>query len=349
MKASITLLQQFAIPEGDYTLKPLGEGLINETYMVSVDAQPSYVLQQINTHVFPNVAVVMNNIKLALGYLKEGDSNTIHLISTQTGELYYKDLSENHWRLYSFVDNSAAYSFHSNPKIAYEAGKILADFHQALATAPIVQFAETIVQFHSFELRKNQFLEAEKKAKENRLHSAKETVAKAKTFISFFEGLGAQELPLRVCHNDTKLNNFLFDSHTQTGLTLVDYDTIMPGYLYYDFGDCVRTLVSLAPEDETDLSKISFSRQMFTAFVQGLREGKLSLTSAELNSLPIGAIYMPFLHGIRALTDYLENDTYYKTAYPDHNLDRCKSLLCVAEQMLENEKYMKQEIKKQWN
>jgi Ser/Thr protein kinase RdoA (MazF antagonist) len=152
--------------------------------------------------------------------------------------------------------------------------------------------------------------------------------------------LNGTDLPLRVCHNDTKLNNILFSKKDHTALCLIDLDTLMKGYFYYDFGDALRTIANSAPEDEKSLEKISFDRHLFDSFVDGLASVGPFLEQKELGTLPYGVVFMPFLHGLRALTDYLNDNVYYKVTYENQNLDRCLSLFDFTQKALDEVAYM---------
>jgi hypothetical protein len=199
---------------------------------------------------------------------------------------------------------------------------------------------ETLPDFHNLNFRFRQFGEALKNAKPENIVRAKKAIDFVHENIDGLLGIGFSELPVRVCHNDTKLNNILF-SNDHRALCLIDLDTIMPGTFLYDFGDAVRTLVNSAPEDEMNLDLINFDEEIFKSFIEGLALHKNILQEAEIEQFPSGVVLMPFLHGMRALTDFLENNRYYKVSYELQNLDRCFSLFRFAELALVKRDFMK--------
>ncbi|MEM9143174.1 MAG: aminoglycoside phosphotransferase family protein [Bacteroidota bacterium] len=327
------ILGQFSVAPGEYSLVPLTQGYINDTFIARDAKGPVYILQRINHEVFPNVEGILNNIALAFHYLNGADYHTISLIRTRTGKPFFKgkSLAIGYWRLMTYMDDSQAYDIAGNPKIAHGAGKIIGTFHQLLDQAPKDRFVDTIANFHNLGSRENQFGAALSQAVQERLQNAKGPIGFAQEILEILHKQIPENLPERICHNDTKLNNILFSKTSGLPLCLIDLDTLMKGYFHYDFGDAVRTVVNTAPEDERELDKIVFDKTLFTAFVDGLAEVRPFLNPIEIRALPLGAVLMPFLHGLRALTDYLNGDVYYKISYPGQNLDRCLSLFRFTE------------------
>tara|TARA_R110002049_G_scaffold193305_2_gene362151 strand:- start:2905 stop:3969 length:1065 start_codon:yes stop_codon:yes gene_type:complete len=332
------ILSNFVVPAKPYTFQPINNGLINDTYLVISNAKSVYILQRINHNVFTNIEGLMQNIDAALSLLKSDAYNHIALVKTKTNKTYHTE--DGYWRLMSFIDESTTYNTTTNTKIAFEAGKIVGEFHKLLSPAETDTYTDTIPQFHDLRLRKDQFEEALENANETRLATATSAIQFAQSLLPKLIEFSSQELPVRVCHNDTKLNNILFSKSTEKALCLIDLDTLMKGYFYYDFGDAVRTIANTADEDERDLSKITFNKNLFEAFIDGLTINATQLTKEEIASLPLGAVFMPFIHGLRALTDYLENDKYYKTAYENQNIDRCISLFDFSKKALKEESFM---------
>jgi len=287
----------------------------------------------------------MKNVKLALNYLHDMEYSKVTLYQTKDKQSYYSSVHDGSWRLMHFIPDSITYTTTNNPKIAFEAGSTIGKFHRLLADASPVDFIDTIPQFHSMALRKTEFENA-LKSSSGQLKSTQIATVLESVFALMPQFLETEleGLPLRICHNDTKLNNILYSKKENKGLCLIDLDTIMRGYFYYDFGDAIRTIVNTAVEDEKDLSKIVFSETLFEAFINGLATVPPFLTYSEIQLLAMGPVYMPFIHGLRALTDYLNDNIYYKVTYEEQNLDRSKSLLRFALLAKERESYMRSYI-----
>lgn len=340
------ILNCFCVGKGDYDFRPINQGYINDTYLVLANSRPCYILQRVNHLVFKDIEGLMGNIRMALELLSDVDYEPIDLVGTPQGDPYCKTPEGEYWRLMSYIDQSFAYDITTDGKIAFEAGRILGKFHQLLQGAPVNDFADTIPRFHDLGLRKEQMENALAGAAPDKLIVAEGAIAFAKATFPKLRELQQARLPVRVCHNDTKLNNILFSKKSHKSLCFIDLDTLMKGYFYYDFGDAVRTVANTALEDERDLGKIAFDKGLFEKFVNGLGQSGLSLTSEELDLLPLGAVFMPFIHGLRALTDYLNNNIYYKVFYETQNLDRCLSLFDFAQKALVELPYMKSVIDK---
>ncbi len=340
-----SILSKFDLVEQEYVINPLNIGYINDTYLISDRVAPKYILQRVNHNVFKDIDGLMGNIENALRFLCANDYKKIELISTFLGKSYLED-STGFWRLMTYLENSTTYNTTTSTKIAFEAGRIIGKFHLLLADADVRNYVETIPQFHSLQLRERQFQVALSTANKERSEVANEAILFTKEMLKRLKAFNISNLPVRVCHNDTKFNNVLFSKKTNTALCLIDLDTIMKGYFLYDFGDATRTIVNMAPEDEQELSKITFERDLFESFVNGIAANEPFLTQQELDSLHIGTVLMPFLHGIRALTDYLNNDIYYKVTYENQNLDRCLSLFDFTEKAHNQMDYMQKVILK---
>jgi Ser/Thr protein kinase RdoA (MazF antagonist) len=339
------ILKHFDIKPQKYHYEPLTNGMINDTYLVSNADRPLFILQKINTAVFTEVDSLIHNIDLVLPNLASSDYEKVVLEKTKSGTSFYKDDNGNIWRLMTYVNNSRVYNTTTDPEVAFEAGRIIGLFHKLLANSDPSLLQETLVDFHNIAFRYSQFLEATKNSKPENIEKAKEPIAFVEKHISMLLELQMVKLPLRVCHNDTKLNNILFSKDNKS-LCLIDLDTIMPGYFLYDFGDAVRTIVNRAPEDEVNLNLINFDQKIFGSFIKGIAANGKILTKTEIDHLSLGAILLPFLHGIRALTDFLENNRYYKVKYENQNLDRCNSLFEFSKLALENKDFMDASIKK---
>lgn len=336
------LLANFSIAEKDYSFRPLTDGYINDTFLVLSDEQPIYILQRINHLVFKNVEGLMNNVQNALEYLEDDEYHKITLVKTQCGDRFFKvnEGETAYWRLMTYIDPSTAYNTTESVDIAFEAGRVIGKFHLLLSDAEVDNYIDTIPRFHDLELRKGQFDEALKNADQKKKEIASKDIEFAIETLAKLESMDQGKLPIRVCHNDTKLNNILFSKETDKALCLIDLDTIMKGNFHFDFGDAIRTIVNTAPEDEQEHCKITFKKPLFEAFIDGIASNKSFLSQEEINALPLGAILMPFLHGIRALTDYLNNNVYYKVAYENQNLDRSRSLFDFTKKALQNLDFM---------
>jgi thiamine kinase-like enzyme len=337
------ILQYFGVERKSYVLETINNGYINDTYMVLYKENPVYILQRINHNVFNDIDGIMTNINNALISLNDEHYRKIELIKT-TNDKPYHDNENGYWRLMSYINNSTTYNTTNDANIAFEAGRIIGKFHQLMESAHKAEYVDTLPNFHDLEFRKKQFISAKAIADSAKLDIAKDAILFAEEILEKLKVLGQVELPVRICHNDTKLNNILFSKESNKALCLIDLDTLMKGYFYYDFGDAVRTIVNTAPEDERELHKITFKRDLFNAFVDGIATNGPFLSKEEIHTLAIGAVFMPFIHGLRALTDYLNNNIYYKVAYKNQNLDRCISLFDFTQKALNEMDYMQHVI-----
>lgn len=338
------LLPSFSLPEKAYQLRAVKQGLIHQTFLVLHANRPEYVLQQINTSVFRDIEALMGNLRQALPRLGASDYQQVGLVKTRKGGLYLDSGDAGCWRMMTYVPGSVTFNTTSKPNTAREAGRIIGRFHSLLQGTDMASYRDTLPGFHNLELRAKQYDEAMKGADTVRKDLAAKAIRVAEGFLKDPFPFEKEGLPIRICHNDTKLNNILFSENSSRALCLVDLDTIMKGYFMYDFGDAIRTIVNTVPEDERLLEKIRFSRPLFRAFIDGLSTQKGLLSMPEIHSLPHGAVYMPFLHGLRALTDYLSGDVYYQVAYEGQNLDRSMSLLTFAGKAREELDFMQRTV-----
>ena len=333
------ILSEFKIAPKEYSFQPLTAGYINDTFLVFEEEKPLFILQRVNHNVFENIEGLMMNIDRAFRHLKARDYKQIKLEPTRSGKAYFSNKS-GYWRVMTYIADSTTYNTTTEPKIAFEAGRIIGRFHTLLENEPLDQYIDTIPKFHDLELRKMQFLAALARASSEKKEIAKSAVSFSQVMLVKLATMNETQLPQRVCHNDTKLNNILFSKETQKALCLIDLDTLMTGHFHFDFGDAIRTIVNTAPEDEQDHDKITFEKQLFEAFVDGLASNGPFLNKDEIQALSYGVILLPFLHGIRALTDYLNDNIYYKVAYENQNLDRCLSLFDFTKKAFSNIDYM---------
>lgn len=326
-----------------------GSGHINDTYAAYFqqgDDACRYTLQRINTNIFKDPVRLMENVAGVTGFLRKkiiangGDPEreTLSLIPAKDGKDYFFDSDGGCWRAYSYIDDTVTLQQARSPKDFYESARALGKFQMLLADYPADTLHETIEHFHDTPDRMRQFHEALKADPKGRAASAKDEIAfveARESYAGLLTGLLAQKkLPLRVTHNDTKLNNILLDKKTGKGICLIDLDTVMPGLSLYDFGDSIRFGASTAAEDEPDLSKVHFDLSLYDAFAKGYLEiaGGV-LTQEEIEHLPDGAKMMTLECGTRFLTDYLNGDVYFKTARENHNLDRCRTQFRLISEM----------------
>lgn len=338
MKHIESILALFKVPESVYNFQAHHQGLINQTYIVSNNDKVEFVLQRINDGVFKDMPALMFNLTSVLPYLSAEDYSEIEYIRTRQNQQFLEHESGT-WRLMKFIENSKVFETSSDPEIAFEAGRIVARFHELTSSIDSNSFQEVIPKFHNIQYRLAQFDEAMIQAIPERKDKAKELLQFIHANMDFILSVDPQKMPQRICHNDTKLNNILF-SKDDKALCLIDLDTIMPGSTLFDLGDILRTLVNPAAENEIDQEKIEFSIEMYRHFLRGLFQNIQTLSEIEIKAIPWSVVYMPFLHGLRALTDYLMGDQYYTVNYVDENLDRSRSLLRVSSLGIENQDEM---------
>lgn len=344
-------------------VKPFGAGHINSTFAVYIPGENgdelSYVLQKVNSNVFKNPAEVMENIFEVTEYLRnvirsEGgdpDRETLSYIKTKSGGQYFEDGEGEPWRCYNFIPDSECYQTVEEPEQFYQSGSSFGHFLRQLEQYPASRLHETIPDFHHSVKRYHAFEVALKRDLKDRAATCKPEIAFVKQRKSDYGVLVKKQedgtLPLRVTHNDTKLNNILFDSETGRGLCIIDLDTIMPGLAANDFGDSIRFGAATGAEDEKDLDLVHFDIELYEQYVRGyLEETKDVLTEEEIRSLPWGARLMTLECGTRFLTDYLQGDTYFRTEYPEHNLVRARTQFRLVDEMEQNFEEMKQIIEK---
>ena len=338
---------------------PFGNGHINDTRLVTMDNGLQYVLQRINKNVFKRPDLLMENYVGVTKFIRKkieemgGDPlrEVLNAIPTKEGKPYHLDEEGQYWRLLVYVTDSIGYDKVERPEQFYDSAVSFGDFQYMLRDYPAETLHETIVNFHNTPDRYRQLMEAIENNAAGRLSevSAEVEFAKArKEFAATLENAHKEgRLPLRVTHNDTKLNNILFDTNNGQALCVIDLDTIMPGYSVNDFGDSIRFGATTALEDETDLSKVNFDISLYELYVKGFVEGaKGGLTEGELEMLPIGAIMMTFECGMRFLADYLNGDTYFRIHRPSHNLDRCRNQFKLVADMESQLDQMRAIVKK---
>ena len=324
------VLHSFGL-EGSAT--PYGSGHINDTFRV-ITKSGGFILQRVNTNVFKNPAALMRNISLVSEYLRKLGRMTLTVVKTAGGGDYLEHES-GFWRVFEFIKDSIFLDSVENRDDFIECGRAFGAFQRDLAGFDASLLAETIPRFHDTPDRYAQLKEAIRLDARNRVKDVADEINFAlsrETYAAtLMNALNSGELPLRVTHNDTKLNNVLFSSERKA-LCVVDLDTVMPGLSAADFGDAIRFGASIAKEDEQDLAKVEMSLELFEAFAEGYLSA-CSLTEKEVEMLADGAVIITLECGARFLTDYLNGDVYFKTERGGHNLDRCRAQFKLAADM----------------
>ena len=347
---------QFIDKDENVKIEPLGKGHINDSYRVGTD-EKEYVLQRINHNIFKNVHELQNNIYRVTSHIRtkliekgvtDVERRVITLIPTHDGALYYKDVNGDYWRLMIFIKDSKSYD-DINPDLAYRAGMAFGEFQKMLEDIPGEPLFETIPNFHNMEYRLESFRESVKANKAGRLDEVadlvKEIEDRAEEMCKAERMHREGKLPKRINHCDTKVNNILFDNDDQV-ICVVDLDTVMPGYVLSDCGDFIRTGANTGAEDDKNLDNVSVNLDIFEAYAKGyLKHAASFLTDTEIENLPYGAKLLTYMQTVRFFTDYIDGDTYYKIAYPQHNLVRTKAQFKLLQSLEENYEKMQQIVK----
>ena len=334
------IVSNFCIEGNVAAIIPYGSGHINDTFYLknANPGLPGYLLQRINHHVFENVPALMKNVQLVTDHLKEKltgipgsspDKEVLTIVSAKDKQCFFCDETGNYWRMYCFLKDTKSYDMVLTEQQAYEGGKAFGKFQLLLSDLDSGLLYETIPGFHNITMRLDRLNKAVLADPKNRI---KDVLTELSFIIERADqmatimNLGKEgKLPLRIIHNDTKFNNILLDmnDHEQC---VIDLDTVMPGYVAYDFGDAIRTIINTAPEDEQDVTKIELNIPLFKAYVAGYFEYAGSfLSDTEVKSLSMGVLLIPYMQGVRFLTDYIEGDVYYKIHSPEHNLQRARA------------------------
>lgn len=327
------VLRAFAF-QPNASFRPFGAGHINDTFLVE-SPEKTQILQRINKAVFPSPENIMDNISSVTAFIAQKvaqrggnpDREVLQIVKTVNGELYFIDQAGDYWRGVKFIANTEAYETVTDSGMLAKAGYAFGDFQNLLKDFPAGELHEIIPDFHNTPARFAQLQQAVSENRAKRLHLVQEEIefalrreANCRLLTDLLQN---GKLPLKVTHNDTKMSNVLIDKDTSEAVCIIDLDTVMPGLTAYDFGDSIRAGATTAAEDETDLEKVRFSIPLYRAYTEGfLCAAGDSLTDKELETLPMGAKLMTLEVGMRFLADYLNGDTYFKTAYEMHNLDR---------------------------
>ncbi len=359
---TIRMARRFALPQGDITAGPYGNGHINDTLCVCVRTQEGtrrYIMQRVNRYVFKKPEDVIANIARVTEYLRgviaaEGgdpERETLTLVPTVDEDLFAYDEEGELWRMYLFIEGTISRDLPDTPELFALSGAAFGRFQRQMGGFPAASLVESIPDFHNTPARYAQLMDAVARNEAGRLGEVGEELAfcrrHEREVHTLLDALAAGEVPLRVTHNDTKLNNVLLDAQTGRGVCVIDLDTVMPGLAAYDFGDSIRFGANTAEEDERDLSKVSLSLPMFEAFARGfLSEAGKVMGRREIELLPMGAKLMTLECGMRFLADHLNGDKYFRIHRPGHNLDRARTQLALVRSMEENWDAMQEIVRK---
>lgn len=348
-KGLVEAVEQYGFPGETVSCAPYGSGHINDTFLLvrrAGESETKYIVQRMNRSIFKNPPALMENIVRVTSFLRQRierdggnpERGTLNVVPTAKGEMWYRDSFGEYWRVYMFIDGAKSFDAVERPEDFYESAVAFGNFQRLLSDFPAETLHETIEGFHDTAARFAVFKKAVAADKCGRAASVRAEI----DFVLSHEGVAhalcdkqaAGTLPLRVTHNDTKLNNIMMDDETRRGICVIDLDTVMPGLAVNDFGDSIRFGANTAAEDETDLDKVSLSLPLFELYTRGFIEGCAGrLTDAEIDALPEGARGMTFECGMRFLTDYLEGDVYFRIHREHHNLDRCRTQLALVRDM----------------
>jgi hypothetical protein len=318
---------------------PFGSGHINDTFHVkTTDPElPGYLLQRVNHHVFKDVPALMNNVQLVTSHLKKKlaeisganpAKEVLTVVWAKDKQCFFCDTAGNYWRMYLFLKDTKSYDLVLTDQQAYEGGKAFGKFQLLLSDLDANLLFETIPDFHNIAMRLDRLNKAVLTDVEGRVKEVLPeltfVIERADAMVTILN-LGKEgKLPLRITHNDTKFNNILLDMNDH-GQCVIDLDTVMPGYVAYDFGDAIRTIINTASEDESDITKVNLNIPLFKAYTEGyFKSAGGFLSDMEVKTLVMGVLLIPYMQGVRFLTDYIEGDVYYKTRFTEHNLQRTR-------------------------
>ena len=357
MKNLNDIVLQFDLTGQVDSINPLGNGLINDTYKVTTTGGPSYVLQRINHNIFRDVDLLQDNIVKVTSHIRrkleaEGaqdvDRKVLSFITLKdSSKTYYFD-GESYWRISLFIED--AYTYETvNPEYSYYAGRSFGQFQAMLADIPDT-LGEPIPDFHNMELRARQLDEAVAADAAGRMAEEEVRAILGEILIHREEMCKAErmyregQLPKRICHCDTKVNNMLFDAEGQV-LCVIDLDTVMPSFVFSDFGDFLRTAANKVAEDDPRVDMVEFDMEIFKAFAKGyLESASVFLTPSEKENLPYAAALFPYMQAVRFFADYINGDTYYKIKYDDHNLVRTRNQMALFRSVMANMSAMQEFI-----
>jgi thiamine kinase-like enzyme len=338
--------EQFLLDGGIDSYELITRGNINTTYRVRYKKEDGsfkeYIFQKVNTYVFREPRQIMRNIDYVTEHIRRKNKDThkrsLHYHHTSNRDNFWFDENGDFWRVSNYVSGTVTYQISSDPLVLYMAGRAFGEFQKQLSDFDASLLFETIPNFHNTKKRLEAFFEDVERDEFGRVNEVRDEIdyiSSCRERVSLLtEMLEKGELPLRVTHNDTKINNVLFDEKTKDPVIVIDLDTVMPGLAAHDFGDAVRFAANTAEEDEPDASKVSLDLDLYRAFAEGfVEETAGGLSDAEINSLALGAFTITIELALRFLDDYITGDKYFKTNYEGHNLVRCRCQLALARDM----------------
>lgn len=339
-KKLATIFQQFQTEHTFKGFETFNSGHINDTFLILTQEEVNYVLQRINTTVFKKaIDVIHNKIKITQHLSKKG-IQTIHFIPTKENSYSLIDDDNHLWNLSEFIENSQTFLKVNANDIAYQAGLITAEF---LAQTSDFEndLVETLPNFHSMSFRFQEFQNALNATSKIRKQKAQKWIdfalANKKEMMVLDRAINQKEIRLRVTHNDTKISNILFDTNNKA-ICMIDLDTVMKGCIHFDYGDALRTICNTTDEDEVNVSAINFNLNYFKNYTEGfLKSLANNISKQEASYLPISIQVMTFIMGLRFLTDYLNNDVYYKTKHSNHNLERANNQFSLVQKIREQQ------------
>ncbi len=354
------ILEHYHFKDEVLSVSKYGKGHINSTFLVATSST-KYILQKINIEVFKKPIEVMENIELVTKHLKENASKyednlnnssdriALQIVNTINGDSYVS-FQDTYWRCYNYIEDSISYEIAEDPQIFYEVGLAVGNFQKILNDFPVDRLNITIKDFHNTPARFEKFLSVAREDPHYRgldtFNEIKFLLDRSKCMNNLMGLIDSGEVPIRVTHNDTKLNNILIDENTNKSICVIDLDTVMPGSVLFDFGDAIRVGASTAAEDEVDLEKVKLDLELFEAFTKGfLTHTKDILVEKEIDNLVESARIITLECGMRFLTDYLEKDIYFKIGYTNHNLVRARTQFKLVEEIEENYESLEQIVK----
>lgn len=346
----LSVIRQFAIYGDFVSCKPVGNGHINNTYRSTFNQagrEIRYTHQRINKSVFKQPEQVMDNIVSVTSFLRQlyisqGLSDvsrrTLTVVPCRDGKMFYVDENGDYWRTYLYVENVQTYEVLENEELAYRLGKAIGNFQNSLSSYNGSRLHDTIPRFHDMHMRYEQLDEALEKDVKKRADTIKEELdflaANRERGMVLTDGLASGRLREGITHNDTKVNNILFDEKTGAALCVIDLDTVMPGTVLFDTGDLIRTATNTAAEDEQDVSKVQFNFAVFKALIKGyVEEASGFLSPYEKSLIAESGRTITLIMAVRMVTDYLNGDVYYKIDYPEHNIVRARTQIALIKAM----------------
>ncbi len=331
----------FNLPADVANISSLGSGLIHQTYRVQLADHQKFVLQEINERVFPDVEALMHNLKIVSGHLgrsqHHSELQSFEIVETRKGNSFLQ-IGAHYWRMLTFIDQTQSYDSIPNGDIARSCGQAFGRFFSAMHSLDAASLKPVLPDFHDISKSFEQLKRAANGDAHNRLNGTIEVFNGLMEYSHLADDFAAANWPKRVVHGDAKINNILFDKRTRQPVAVIDLDTVMKGYLIFDFGDMVRTFCNVEGEESKTYSKVRVDREIFENLVQGFAEATHSfIQQDEMENLVTGAKMIVWEQAIRFFSDYLDGDSYYQVQHPEQNLDRAKNQLCLLKDLVDRE------------